>query len=89
MARFSGYWPNIEPHSVLNHAKFIEDHLRGHADLAEQSIRKWVNVEVGFDPPEDYWKRFAELQLYRRPYEAMRGVLPNVDAMLSNPLICD
>lgn len=68
-------WPEIHRNSPLQWARYIEGMVRRDADLMAQAIEEFTNVECGFDPVSAYQKRFAQIQLERRPYQS---VLPHL-----------
>ncbi len=77
-------WPTLPKHSVAHWARFVEGLVSGDTAQRYDAIAQLANTDIGFDPLQSYLDRFAGAALTQRPYESIRGVVPQAEAMLSS-----
>lgn len=76
-------WPSLPSHSVAHWARFVEGLVKGDQTQQDDAIAQLANLDIGFDPLASYLERFAPAALVRRPYESVRNVVPQAEAILA------
>lgn len=63
---------HVPPHSIFNWVSYISHVLRGEMDAALPYLVRFVNEEIGFDPPEKFVARFHGKPVYPATLQAAR-----------------